>query len=289
MAAGTSKRPDARLATEVDLELASGRLRAELRGGGDAPLLICVPGITANLRSMDAIAARLASPRRRVAALDLRGRGRSEITPAGTYGWDAHAADVLEAATALRAERFDLLGHSMGAFVAMEAAAVAPERLRRVVLVDALGYPEEGSLVPISRSMDRLGRAYPSVDAYLERARGTGLIEPWTTLWTDYYTYELAEVGGGVRPRTSTEAAAEDAAYGRAHDPAALWPALTMPVLLVRAAREMYPGTGFIVRAADRDRFLEGKRDATAVEVDANHYTVIEHATTLAAIAGFLA
>ena len=34
-------------------------------------------------------------------AVDLRGRGRSEVTGAGTYGWRSHARDVLGVANAV--------------------------------------------------------------------------------------------------------------------------------------------------------------------------------------------
>src|SRR5690349_24057946 len=97
----------------TDLRLPSGSLRALRVGpGGGAPVL-CVPGLSANARSFDRIAAALAGAGRDVIALDLRGRGFSPATAPGTHGWLHHAEDVLEVATQLGAERFDLVGHSM--------------------------------------------------------------------------------------------------------------------------------------------------------------------------------
>jgi alpha-beta hydrolase superfamily lysophospholipase len=68
-------------AVAVDLQLSSGSLRV-LRHGprGGAPV-VCVPGLSANARSFDAVAATLTRRGLQVAALDLRGRGFSPATP----------------------------------------------------------------------------------------------------------------------------------------------------------------------------------------------------------------
>src|SRR6266567_6215330 len=72
-----------------------------------------------------------------VCSSDLR--GLSETTPPGTYGWEAHAADVLAAADALGGPRFSIVGWSMGAIVGMAAASLAAARIERLVLIDAVG------------------------------------------------------------------------------------------------------------------------------------------------------
>ena len=47
---------------------------------------MCVPGLLANLCGFDRLAGRLAGDALQLVAIDLRGRGRSEVTGAGTYG-----------------------------------------------------------------------------------------------------------------------------------------------------------------------------------------------------------
>ena len=273
--------------TEFDLTLPSGRLHAQRFGSPEAPLVICVPGLSANLKSFDFLCERLAGDRLQMVALDLRGRGRSDITPPGTYGWSGHARDLFAAADALGAERFSLIGHSMGAAVSMTAASQQGSRLERIVLIDFCGQPEASSLVPIQSSVNRLGQTFPSTDFYIDAVKSLGLIEPWNPYWDAYFRYELEPVAGGVRPRSQKEAVLEDYAGGDASAAYGLWPSLTMPVMLVWASREIMPGMGHIVSPADRDRFAREVPSATVVEVDANHYTVVTTDATAEAIRRF--
>ncbi len=82
---------------DSDIPLESGRLRARRWGAADAPAVVCVPGLSANLSGFDRLAERLAGDTLQLVAIALRGRGRSEVTGAGTYGWRHHARDVLGA------------------------------------------------------------------------------------------------------------------------------------------------------------------------------------------------
>ncbi len=196
---------------------------------------------------------------------------------------------MLAAATKLGFAGFDLIGHSMGAFVSMQAAALDPGRVRRLVLIDAVGVPEPAVIPPILAAVQRLGATYPSAEAYCEQIRKSGAAVPWKELWKDHYLYDLEAVAGGVRPRTSREAVEADVLYGAGQDPKLFWPQLRMPTLLVRAAQPLLPGTGFVVGAALRDAFLATVPSAHAVEVDANHYGVMAHQQALRAIDHFLA
>ncbi|MHC6152850.1 alpha/beta fold hydrolase [Bradyrhizobium elkanii] len=68
--------------------------------------------------------------------VDIRGRGLSEASAALDYSLDAQADDVLALARALELPRFSLVGHSMGARIAIRAARQRPRGLARVVLID---------------------------------------------------------------------------------------------------------------------------------------------------------
>jgi pimeloyl-ACP methyl ester carboxylesterase len=266
----------------------SGKLHALQHGPAGGDPVVCVPGLSANAHSFDAIAKLLAAEGRRVVALDLRGRGRSPAGSEGSHGWRAHAEDVLAAAGALHFASFDLIGHSMGAFVAMQTAVLAPDRTRRLVLIDAAGPPEPAVVPPILAGLERLGAVYPSAGDYAAAIHARGAAVPWAELWERHYLEELEPVAGGVRARTSKAAVLEDVRYGATHDARALWPDLRMPTLLVRATLPLLPGTGFVVGTALRDEFAAKVPSARVVEVPANHFGVMAEPAGLAALAEFL-
>ncbi len=75
-----------------------------------------------------------AFPDRAVLAPDLRGHASSTWDPP----WDAatHVADLLAVLDHGGHERVDVVGHSFGGLLATHLAATAPERVRRVILLD---------------------------------------------------------------------------------------------------------------------------------------------------------
>jgi len=255
------------------LTLRSGEIACELSGSDTGQTVIGIPGLSANLRSFDVIFDALDGERHRKVAFDPRGRGHSSKTGPGTYGWPSHAEDVIEIADQLRAQTFDLIGWSMGAWIAMVVANMAPERVRRVVLLDAAGLPEESILSPVYAGLDRLGMVFPSRDAFMTLARNLPHYQPWAP-WERLFDYELVDVEGGVSFRTQKPAPWEDEQYRLQQDPYKLWPALTMPVLLVRAALEVPPNFGYLITNEEYARFLREVPTAKGIEVQANHYTV---------------
>jgi pimeloyl-ACP methyl ester carboxylesterase len=274
-------------AVELELQLPSGRLHAQRFGSPSAPLVVCVPGLSANMRSFDFLGERLGSVHLQVVALDLRGRGKSEVTPPGTYGWASHARDLFAVADALGAERFSVIGHSMGAAIALQAVCGDAPRIERLVLIDACGQPEASTGPLITAAVSRLGSVYPSIEAYLTQVKTIGTVSPWSDYFEAYLRYELSPVADGVIARSSGEAVLEDAAEFERQDIYACWRCVQQPVLLLRAARELLPGYGFIVSEADRDRFCREVPQARIVEIDANHYGIITAEASALAIISF--
>ena len=146
---------------DCDIPLASGTLRVRRWGAADAPAVVCVPGLSANLCGFDRLAERLAGDTLQLVVIDLRGRGRSEVTGAGTYGWRNHARDVLGIADAVGAPSFAVIGQSSGAAIAMTCAQLEPSRVERLVLVDLAGSPDQRAAVPVLASVSRLARFTP--------------------------------------------------------------------------------------------------------------------------------
>jgi pimeloyl-ACP methyl ester carboxylesterase len=96
--------------------------------------------------------------RNRVAALDLRGHGRSgKPHDAGSYGLEM-VHDVLRLMDMLEVERAHVIGYSLGAILASKLLEVAPERLLSLVLGGAgavrIGDPVHRSWVALATSLE---------------------------------------------------------------------------------------------------------------------------------------
>jgi 3-oxoadipate enol-lactonase len=75
------------MAPTKQIQLTSGALHVESNGDPLSRLILCVHGLSANCRSFDRFVPVLAGAGHHVVTMDLRGRGRSEITrPVRTVG-----------------------------------------------------------------------------------------------------------------------------------------------------------------------------------------------------------
>lgn len=267
---------------DLFVQLPSGRVRTRVHGADGAPLVMGVPGLSANAFTFNAVGPALAQAGKRMVVMDLRGRGRSDGGPPGSFGWDNHARDVLATADALGAQTFDYVGHSMGAFVGLALMKLAGARVRRLVLIDALGEAHPSAMPPILAAATRLGTVYPSAQGFLDAVKLVGVV-PAGDFWEAHYREDLIEVDGGVRQRASRAAVQEDLDYAQKTDVRALWPAVTAPTLVIRAAAPFAPGAD-ILTPEDLSRFVAQTPNARALEVPANHYGVMNHPQTVQAV-----
>ncbi|ANN61939.1 alpha/beta hydrolase (plasmid) [Mesorhizobium loti NZP2037] len=102
--------------------------------GTGAPLVL-VPGITSPAVTWGFVAERLAREFD-VYVLDARGRGLSQSGPGLDYHLDSLADDLSGFIVALGLSGVTVLGHSMGARIAVRAATRNPAGMARLLLVD---------------------------------------------------------------------------------------------------------------------------------------------------------
>ena len=120
---------------------ANGIRQHYLRYGGDTEgraerdAIVLIPGITSPAVTWGFVAERFGR-HFDTYVLDVRGRGLSEASDTLDYSLDAQAADAIAFAQALGLRRYAIVGHSMGARIAMRVAAQRPEGLTRLVAVD---------------------------------------------------------------------------------------------------------------------------------------------------------
>ena len=99
-----------------------------------APFLL-IHGLASNARLWDGVAPRLAAAGHRVAAVDLRGHGRSD-KPDGGYDFATISADLLALIAALDFDRPVLAGQSWGAGVVLDFGVSHRDLTHGIVLVD---------------------------------------------------------------------------------------------------------------------------------------------------------
>jgi pimeloyl-ACP methyl ester carboxylesterase len=107
---------------------------------GSGPDLVLVPGTFSDRRTWLKVVGALA-PRFRCLLLDPRGTGDTP-DPGTPFTPDDLVDDVLAAMDAAGVRRAHLVGHSLGAAVALLAAARHPSRAGRLVLVAPAGRPD---------------------------------------------------------------------------------------------------------------------------------------------------
>ena len=120
--------------------LAEGVRLHYLEHAGEGPPLIVIPGITSTAITWE-FSNRLRLSNRladfaHVYTLDTRGRGLSSGGSDLNYWLADYATDTANFIAALGLDAPIVLGHSMGARIAVKLAADAPKRVRRMILVD---------------------------------------------------------------------------------------------------------------------------------------------------------
>ena len=108
-------------------------------GAEGAALLpvIAIHGLTRNSADFGTVAPLIAATGRRVLALDVRGRGRSDrAADPMTYQPPVYAKDVLALLDQAGVGRAVFLGTSMGGLITMALTAMAPDRVAAAILND---------------------------------------------------------------------------------------------------------------------------------------------------------
>jgi pimeloyl-ACP methyl ester carboxylesterase len=143
---------------DVHVTAADGtRLYIDDRGPIASPLIpvLCLPGLTRNSQDFEPVFD-LLEGKRRVIAMDLRGRGRSaRASDPATYTPATELQDVLMVLDHLQLGHIALIGTSRGGIIGMAMATVAKHRLAGLFLNDIGGQIEAVSLQRIAEMTRR--------------------------------------------------------------------------------------------------------------------------------------
>ena len=165
------KAPGAR-AEFVEEPVFGGRVAVYRAGSQDAEAIVLVHGLGAPAARDWGLVIPALAQRYQVMAVDLPGFGNSSK---GNHHYTPDSlARALDAALKTPA-RFTLVGHSMGAGVAIAYAAAHPERVARLVLVDAAGvlhrsvYIEYLALKGLEQALGKDSWMFPAISRAIHR------------------------------------------------------------------------------------------------------------------------
>jgi pimeloyl-ACP methyl ester carboxylesterase len=258
-------------------------------GSADRPPLLCLHGLTRNVRDFADFAERH-SPRYRVIALDFRGRGMSDNDPLpARYNALTYAGDVIELLDQLGIPEAVFVGTSLGGLVTLAIAAIAPQRIAAAILNDVGPELGEAGLDHIRRYVGRGERFATWNDAAETIARNQQAAFPTygAADWLAAARRHCRESEGGI-VFDYDPAIADAFKVADATPRVDIWPlfmALARKLLLV--IRGELSG---LLRPETLERMHAAAPDMKAVTVpDVGHAPMLDEPEAAAAIDSFLA
>ena len=244
--------------------------------GGRGPAIFAIHGLTSNHTVWDPLADMLGD-RHRLVAYDLRGRGDSD-KPATGYHLASHAGDLRGLLDHYGLERAIIMGHSLGAQIAVRFATLHPERVAKLVLFDG-GHDLRAEIFDsLQPAIARLGVEFPSLEGFLAMLRALPMFAGrWNAYVERHYTYDVEPApGGGVRSKVAKHAVEEEVAnLARAR----LWAwhhQIKAPTLLFRAPDGLLREDDCLMTQEEAEAMAHAiPRCRLVVVPKTNHYTVL--------------
>jgi pimeloyl-ACP methyl ester carboxylesterase len=264
---------------------------AEWPGPVKGPTIVCVHGLTAN-HTCWASVADLLSPAYRVIAYDLRGRGESDKPDKG-YSLALHNDDLEGLLDHFGLKKAVLVGHSLGAHIALRFAATHPERVSKLVLVDGGIDVRAEVLDSLRPAIDRLGVEFPSLDMFMGFVRALPMFEGrWNDYLERYFRYDVEVLPAGTVRSKAARHAIEEEIANLARERLWVWHhRVKAPTLIFRAPDGLLTPTDCLMTQEEAEAMAQAiPRSKLAVVPGTNHYTVLlgQNAKVKTALRAFL-
>lgn len=256
--------------------------------------VLCLPGLSRTAGDFDPVARALAADRdapRFVAAVDYRGRGRSDRDPdPKNYNPAVELADVLAVLAALEIDRAAFLGTSRGGILTMLLAKAKPAVLGAAILNDIGPVIETGGLMRIKGYVGKLPRPHSHQEgaAVLRGLFGDQFPRLEEADWLAAARLTWEERDGALALTYDPGLADNLASLDPAHPLPSLWnefDALAgIPVMVIRGAN-----SDVLSRATVEEMQIR-RPDLVVMEIpDQGHPPLLREPDTVARIAAFIA
>lgn len=151
-------------------------------GQDGKPALVLVHGGLDHARNWDWVARDLRE-RYHVYALDLRGHGNSAWAPGAMYSIAEHVLDLSALLDIIDEFPIRLVGHSLGGMIVLHYAGIYPDRVRKVVSIEGLGFPPQNRvhgpaperlrywIETVRKAEGREPKSYPDLESAVARMK----------------------------------------------------------------------------------------------------------------------
>ncbi len=264
---------------------------AEWPGPAKGPAIVCIHGLTANHTCWASVADVL-SPAHRLIAYDLRGRGESDKPDKG-YSLAVHGDDLEGLLDHFGLEKAVLIGHSLGAHIAVRFAATRPQRVAKLVLVDGGLDVRHEVIESLRPAINRLGVEFPSLDMFMGFVRALPMFEGrWNDYLERYFRYDVEELPAGtVRAKAARLAIEEEIANLERERLWVYHHQVKAPTLIFRAPDGLLTPTDCLMTQEEAEAMAHAiPRSKLVVVPGTNHYTVLlgQHPKVKTALRAFL-
>jgi pimeloyl-ACP methyl ester carboxylesterase len=262
---------------EITIKTPYLHLAAQVWGSEDGHPVLALHGWLDNAASFEPLASLL--PQLRIVALDLPGHGLSDQRPAGThYHFIDFIPDVVASVDALGWHRFSLLGHSLGAGIASFVAAVIPDRIRGLALIEGLGplsgKPDQGPAA-LSRAIEQMTRLhekrlphYENFDEAIQARRAAGNVS-WQIAAT-LATRGTKAVEGGIGWRSDPRLTFKSPVYLMEEQVLAYLSRIETPTWLLRGE------SGYLQKRSFMSERFKRVPDLEIMDLPGSHYVHME-------------
>ena len=176
-----------------------------------------------------------------------------------------------------------VIGHSLGAFIALSFAAHYPDKLSKLVLFDG------GASLPwksaadqpawLSAAINRLGTPVASFELYLQRLKAAPFLGPYWNDYLDlYYEHDVhRQPDGSVIAKCHREACLEDEQSLHAEGaPEGHWGRVAVSTLLLRAGQGLFTDTDQLIPPDAAVAAQQGIAHCRLEDFPAlNHYSIL--------------
>ncbi len=183
-------------------------------GDGSGTPVLLIHGVTSSNRAFQLFADSLIARGKAPFAVDLRGRGDSNNLQA-PFGMKQHAQDMAAVIDHFGWNKPDVIGHSMGGFVAAALVGLYADKVGEVVFADG-GVPlpmppgmtvEQIMPFVLGPAMTRLAMEFESKEAYRDYWKPQpAFAKGWSSVLDEYVDYDLR----GKKASTNPQAVEDD-------------------------------------------------------------------------------